>query len=168
MNQVIAKIKTKEYVLLGQFTIFLSLAIFAPFLNNQLITGTIVNSLLIASVFVFGIGGASLLAFLPSSVSLFLGLLPMAMAPMIPFIILSNLILIGAVNILKSKNYLTAGIFGAVAKAGFLYVVSFILFNYFLTGTGAKIASSMMGYMQLLTALMGVILAYPLVKMIKK
>lgn len=168
MNQVIAKIKTKEFILLGQFAVFLGLAVFAPFFNNQLITGTLINSLLIVSVFIFSITGASLLAFLPSSISLFLGLLPAAMAPMIPFIILGNLILVYIVDVLRKKNYLMTGILGAVAKAGFLYTVSYVLFNFFLNGAGAKIASSMMGYMQLLTALMGFVLAYPVIKLIRK
>lgn len=153
---------------MGQFVVLLSLAIVAPLLGNQLLTGTLVNGLLVVSVFSLGVGGSVLLALLPSSVSLFFGLLPAAMAPMIPFIIMSNILMVLMVNAFKGKNYFIGGFLGAIIKASFLFFVSYIMFNFFLQGAGAKAASSMMGYMQLLTASLGVVLAYPVVKVLGK
>lgn len=162
------KIKTitlgQNYSLLATFAAILFLTVFAPLLNNQLLTGTLVNSLLILSVFLCGFNGAILIAFLPSMISWYTGLLPMAMGPMIPFVFLANFILILIVRIFQKKNYWLAGGLAIIAKAVFLSVISYILFSFFLTGIEAKIAISMMSYMQLLTAALGLILAYGILK----
>lgn len=168
MDQTKSITKSKELLIVGQFALFLGLAIAAPFLGNQLLTGTLVNGLLAISVFSFGIGGAMLVALLPSSISLFLGLLPAVMAPMVPFIILSNIAFVLVLNSLRNKNYFLGGVLGSLAKASFLFAISYIMFNFFLSGNGARVASSMMSYMQLLTALLGITIAYPLVKFVKK
>jgi hypothetical protein len=168
MNQSKAISISKEYSMIMKFVAFLGLTMVAPFLGNQLLTGTLVNALLVSSVFVFGIRGALLLALTPSLVSVTVGLLPSAMTPMIPFIITANVLLVAIVDRFRKSNYFSIGLFGASAKAGFLFLVSYIMFNIFLTGPGAKVASSMMGYMQLLTASLGVIVAYPIVRAFKR
>ncbi len=165
MNTTNILINQKSTTLAIRFVVCLALVMIAPFFGNQLITGAIVNAVIIASVFLLGTRGAILIAILPSSISLFFGLLPAVMAPMIPFIITGNIVLALVVNKFRD-NYFTGGVLASIAKAGFLFVISYIMFNYFLAGPGAKIASSMMSYMQLLTALLGMILAYPLVKII--
>ncbi len=167
MNQTKTISKTSNLSLIIQFALFLGLAIGAPFLGNQLLTGTIVNGLLVISAYSLGFRGAMLIALLPSSISLFVGLLPVAMAPMVPFIIMSNILLVLVVSKFRGRNYFVGGVSAAFVKAIFLFVISYIMFNLFLTGPGAKIASSMMGYMQLLTAMLGVLVAYPFVKNIK-
>lgn len=156
-----------DYSLVIGFAVVLFMITFVPLLQNQIVTGTIVNALLAISVFLFGLNGAFLLVFIPSMISLFLGVLPLAMLPMIPFIFLGNIIFILAINIFKER-YWIAGIIGSFAKAAFLFASSYILFSYFAGGVGVKLLSSMMGYLQLLTASMGVILAYGVLKIFKK
>jgi hypothetical protein len=168
MNQSKAIAIKKDFSLLINFAIVLSLVVVAPLLSNQLLTGTLVNFLLVISVFLFGFSGAFLIVFIPSMISWFLGLLPLAMGPMIPFIFLGNLIFVVAIDKLKNKNYWLAGGIAASAKAIFLFVSSYILFNFFLGGIGIKAAASMMGYMQMLTASFGVILAYGILRIMKR
>ncbi|MCK9578112.1 hypothetical protein M0R01_01290 [bacterium] len=149
------------------FALILLMTIFAPLLQNQIITGTIINSLLVLSVFMFGLSGALLLVFLPSVISLFLGFLPIAMTPMVPFIILGNIIFVLFVNSLKNKYWIGC-ISGVLAKSGFLFISSYLLFTYFAGGMSVKVLSSMMGYIQLLTASLGIVLVYPIIKALKK
>jgi len=158
----------RDYSLVINFAVTLLLIIVAPLFQNQLVTGTIVNAILVSSVFLFGFNGAFLLVFIPSMISVFLGLLPVAMAPMIPFIFLGNFIFISTVSILKKKNILVAGSIAAALKALFLFISSYVLFNFFASGVSVKVVSSMMGYMQLLTALLGVVVAYGFLKIIKR
>ncbi|MDD5639765.1 MAG: iron hydrogenase [Candidatus Pacebacteria bacterium] len=168
MNQSKAIAIKKDFSLLINFAVVLSLAVVSPLLSNQLLTGTLVNSLLVISVFLFGFGGAFLIIFIPSIISWFLGLLPLAMGPMIPFIFLGNAIFVVMIDKLKNINYWLAGGIAASAKAIFLFVSSYALFNFFLGGAGIKIAASMMSYMQILTAIFGVILAYGVLRIMKR
>ncbi|MCK9393845.1 MAG: iron hydrogenase [Candidatus Paceibacterota bacterium] len=167
MNQSKVVAISRDYSMLINFAVILSLIVLAPLLSNQILTGTLVNSLLVVSVFLFGFSGAFLLVFIPSIISWFLGLLPLAMGPMIPFIFVGNLIFIGVIGIIKDKNY-WLGFVAASAKAVFLFVSSYVLFNFFVGGNNAKIVASMMGYVQVLTASLGVVLAYGVLKILKR
>ncbi|MCX6762412.1 MAG: ECF transporter S component [Candidatus Moranbacteria bacterium] len=129
--------------------------------QNQWITGTIVNALLFLAVWRIGIVNATLVAILPSSVALIRGLLPTPMAVLIPYIILSNIILIAIFYALK--KYPLAGIISAsLAKFLFLLAIS----TYFI-----KIASPlliMMHWPQLFTALAGGLIAVGIIKITKR
>jgi len=125
--------------------------------HNQWITGTIVNAILFLAVWRVGIVNAAFVAFLPSSIALMRGLLPAPMVILIPYIILSNIILIAAFYALK--KYPIAGIVSAsLAKFIFLFAIS----TYFI-----KIASPlvfMMQWPQLTTALAGGLIAVGIIK----
>ena len=83
-------------IYLTKFVLLLVVATFAPVIgfHSQWITGPIVNAVLILSVFMVGARGALLIGMLPSTIALSTGLLSVVLAPMIPFIIISNSILI--------------------------------------------------------------------------
>jgi hypothetical protein len=136
-------------------------AMFAHTPQNQWITGTIVNALLFLAVWRIGIVNATLVAILPSSIALIRGLLPAPMAVLIPYIILSNIILIAIFYALK--KYPLAGIISAsLAKFLFLFAIS----TYFI-----KIASPlliMMHWPQLFTALAGGLIAVGIIKITKR
>jgi len=91
---------------LAKFILLLALAIGAPVLgiHSQWITGSIVNMVLILSVFLVGVRGAVLIGLLPSTIALGTGLLPAALAPMLPFIIISNIILVLVFSIVGSLS----------------------------------------------------------------
>jgi len=163
MTFPIAAYQTKDFF----WTIaFIVSAVVAPALlahtpQNQWITGTIVNAIIFLAVWRLGIVNAMLVAVLPSSVALVRGLLPAPMAVLIPYIILSNIILIAIFYALK--KYPFAGIISAsLAKFLFLLAIS----TYFI-----KIAAPlvvMMQWPQLFTALAGGLIAIGIIKTTKK
>ena len=87
-----------------KFLLLLTLATGAPLvgLHSQWITGPVVNMALILAVFLIGIRGALLIGILPSTIALGTGLLPAVLAPMIPFIIISNTLLILVIDYFRS------------------------------------------------------------------
>ena len=145
---------------LAQFIVLLLVVCFAPLIGNQIITGTIVNAALLMSVILLGMRGAVLLSLLPSLVSLSFGLLPMVMAPMVPFIIMGNIILVYVFNLLREKNFFLGLIPGALLKFSFLFLISNFVISFFVKQAVADKVALMMSYPQLITALMGGLLVY--------
>ncbi|MFA5431789.1 MAG: iron hydrogenase [Candidatus Paceibacterota bacterium] len=159
MEQVLS-LNKKIALSLVQFSVLLLLVVFAPLINNQLITGTIVNASLLMAVVLLGMRGAVLLCFLPSIISLSFGLLSMVMAPMVPFIILGNIILVHAFNLLRERNFFLGLITAALLKFSFLFLISNFVISLFIKQSVADKIVVMMSYPQLLTALMGGVIAY--------
>jgi hypothetical protein len=158
-----------------QFSIFVAIAVVAPYFSNQLVTGSIVNALLFISVAVMGIESAFLLCLVPSLISIYTGLLPLALAPMIPFIMTGNAILVltfykfgPSTSLRTSKKRFWAGaIPAAVIKYIFIYSVGMILANTVLHGI-AKNVMLMISWPQFATAIAGACIAYLFLKIIKK
>ena len=140
--------------------VLFSIAILAPLVQNQLVTGTIVNAVLIAAVFVLGLRGAVLIAFFPSIISLGLGFLPGTMISMIPFVIIGNLILISVLSVIKIKNYWLGAISASILKFIWLIVVSQIIVSLFIQGSIASKMASMMSWPQLFTSLAASVLVF--------
>ena len=152
---------------LTQFVVLLSLSIVAPLLHNQIITGSLVNAALFIGVATLGTFGAGLICLLPSIFALASGTLPTALALLIPFIMVSNIILVLLFNYFRKYNY-WLGVFSAsVVKFLFLYTISFFIANFFLTGFSSKLAITMFSWPQLLTALIGGAMAYFILKFSK-
>lgn len=136
--------------------------------HSQWITGPIVNATLILAVYLVGIRGAMLIGILPSTIALSYGLLPAVLAPMIPFIILSNILLILVVEWFKNNNSYWVGIiFGAAAKYLLLVLTSGVVINLLLKQTMAVTVSQMMSWPQLVTALLGGAIAWGVMKIMK-
>lgn len=153
---------------LARFGALLSIVILAPLFFQQAITGVIVNAALFVSVMVLGVQGAVLIAIIPCLVALSVGLLPLALAPMIPFIITGNIILILCFNYLNKKNYWLGMAIASALKFLFLFSASYIIANLFIGQDVAVKASVMFGLPQLLTALGGGVVAYLFLKSGKK
>jgi hypothetical protein len=120
--------------------------------HNQWITGTIVNALLFLAVWRVGVVNSLLVAALPSSIALLRGLLPAPMAALIPFIILSNIILVAV--FFRAKKHPVSGVVAAsFLKFFFLYAVSL----FFLETAGPLLF--MMQWPQFVTALAGGLIA---------
>ena len=161
-------IQTKLVVKVSLFAIFLALAIFAPLLKIQLVTGSIVNALLFLSTIYLGLSAGLLISLLPSIFSLSTGLLPIPLASMIPFIIASNMLLVLSFNFLKNKNLLSSVILSSFLKFLFLYTTSSFVINFFIKkALPAKIITMMM-WPQLITALIGGLIAFIIIKKIRK
>jgi hypothetical protein len=103
----------------------ISVLFFVPALvNNQAIVSPLVNATLLLSLIYLGQNQAYIMAILPSTVALSSGLLPVIMAPMIPFIILSNIIYLRTFASLEKKHSsILALIVAAVLKSLFLTLV---------------------------------------------
>ena len=163
MEQVIVKQKVISSI---QFLAILGIIIFAQaFLKNQLVLGSIINTILILTVFYLGLWRAVGIAILPSVFALILGFLPTLLAPFIPFIILGNIILVCMVYLLK--NYWAGAILGAVFKFGFLFFSSAVIFNLLFNQALPEKVLLMMSYPQLFTALAGGLLAFIILRIFK-
>lgn len=145
-NIVICLFNKQIIVKAGIFALFLAITILAPFIKIQLVTGTIVNFVLYISTLSLGIEAGLLIGLLPSFVSVFANLLPLALLPMIPYIILSNMILVLVFGLIYKKNFAAAIVASSFFKFIFLFSISYFLFKGFVL---------MMSWPQLATALLG-------------
>ncbi len=159
---------------IAQFAGLASIAMFLPFiLHIQWITGPIVNAVLILTLLKFGLRNAVAIAMVPSLMALSGGLLPIVLAPVVPFIMIGNMILILCVDWAynnfkdKSKGYWFGVLLGAGLKFLFLFfsvnIISGLLIQQELS---LKIAQ-MMSWPQLYTALLGGIIAWGVWKRLK-
>ena len=159
--------KTKTITTI-QFATLLGIATIAPLFHQQWLTGPMVNAMFLIAVALLGTQTAIMLALLPSTIALAVGLLPAILAPMVPFIIISNTIFILGFDSFRSKNYWFGVIVGSVLKFVFLWSTSFVVINLLLKKELAAQVSAMMSWPQLITALIGGVIAYIFLRTIKK
>jgi len=145
----------RKAIALTQFVIFVLIATYAPLLRQQMITGPIVNATLFLSTIYLGSQAGIMVGLIPSIISLSVGLLPLALTPMVPFIMVSNAILILTFSYLKNKNFWLAMVTASIFKFAFLYTISFHI---------AQKLAFMMGIPQLVTALSGGAIAFAIIK----
>ncbi len=172
------KIKTMEGVdtrAIATFLGFAGLATIMPFyIHLQWLTGPLVNAILIIVLFLVGIRSALVLCLIPSLMALSGGLLPAVLAPVVPFIMISNTLLVLTVDWLylnmkdNSRGYWYGVFLGSALKYAFLYFsVSYIgrlLLKQELT---IKVAQ-MMSWPQFATALAGGAIAWVVLKWLKR
>lgn len=141
------------------FLSLLFISIYLPSLiHQQAITGSLVNaSLLLATIFL-GSSWAIAIGLIPSVVALSRGLLPLALAPMVPFIMLSNMIYVLVYARVSTKGHWLASVIAAVAKFGWLQFTSYFMLSLLLPTPLLASAKMMMSWPQLLTALMGAVI----------
>jgi hypothetical protein len=157
----------KEAIL--TLVLLVSIAVAAPVLiRQQLVTGTLVNATLILGACLLGARGGLIIGLLPSSVALALGLLSPALAPIIPFIIVGNAILVFTVTYLKNWNFWAAVVVGSILKFGFLMGTSTAVIGLLTSHQIASAAAQMMNWPQLATALMGGLAALGVFKIMKR
>ena len=160
---------------LANFLVLASIAVFTPFLIHvQWLTGSIVNAVLIIVLFTVGVRSALVLCLIPSLMALAGGLIPPILAPIIPFIMMSNVMLVLVVDRVyyyfknDLKGYWFGLMSGAVLKFAFLYfslnIISKLLIKQELM---AKVAQ-MMSWPQLATAITGGFIAWIFLKKIKR
>jgi len=155
-SRVLSKIFLSVFVLTSIFIL--------PFLvHNQIFTGSMVNAALLVSVSLFGLPTALSFAVVPSLVALFRGLLPVAFAPIVPFVILSNILFIIVFRLLSRKK-LMGGLIASCVKFIFLFGVGQLLLAHVILPNIFQKASLMMGWFQLITALLGTGIALSILK----
>lgn len=160
-------INKKAILTIAQFGVLVGIASLAPLLKQQAITGPIVNATLFLATYLIGVQAGVLVALFPSLIALSVGLLPALLAPAVPFIITGNIILVLVFNWLK-KNHWQAIISASVLKFLFLYSTSFVVVNLIAKKPVAQKAAAMLSWPQLATALAGGIIAWLVLKALKK
>ncbi|MDD5146136.1 MAG: iron hydrogenase [Candidatus Pacebacteria bacterium] len=168
MQTKIIALNRYQILSLAKFGTLLGVAIIAPLLHQQLITGTIVNAVLFASTIFLGWPAAVTIGVLPSLFALAFGTLPQPLALMIPFIVASNAILVISFYFLKSKGFWLAVLAAAFLKFLFLLAASQLIIKIALNGPIAKSIAQMMSLPQLITALLGGVLVYCALRLSKR
>jgi hypothetical protein len=154
--------------------IFSGLIFFVPALvHQQFLVGPIVNALLILSLLNLGKSRAFFLALIPSSVALANGLLPLALAPMVPFIMISNCLYIATfAKFYQSETSLTKNLpavfLAALVKSLFLFLLAKLVMEGLLIAPLSTRIASMMSWPQLWTATVGGVLAILIQKNLEK
>jgi hypothetical protein len=170
--ETLPQVETK--VTVGVLTSFAIATILPFFLHIQLLTGPIINAMLIIATVILGLRWALALSIIPSIMALVGGLLLPFMAPVVPFIIVSNMIMVAGVNYFyqgdkNANNGFWKGVLaGALAKSFFLMLTGFAVLKYFHNPQAVKLAISAFGLIQFLTALAGAIIAFSFLKFTKK
>jgi hypothetical protein len=169
MPKTIATILDQRFGRTILFSIALAICLLLPaFFHNQWITGPVINATLLVAVVTLGPTEAILLGLMPSTVALLAGLLPLPLAPMLPFIMIGNAVWVMVFDALRSKNLIASLGIAAVLKFAFLHgSVVFLLSRMLDSGLTAQLAV-MMSWPQLVTALIGGAIAYPIVKSVQK
>lgn len=163
----IPSLKIKEKIIV--FSVLAALTAYLPtVIHIQMITGPLVNMSLILALFLIGSEAAILLALAPSVLALSSGLLPLPLAPVVPFIMISNIILIGVYHYLGRKKFGVSIFLAGGLKFLFLYSVTNLLLTNLLPAPLAVNLAAMMGSIQFVTALTGGLLAYGVLKALKK
>jgi hypothetical protein len=144
---------------------FLAVICLVPLLKNQFVVGPIVNGLLFSSVMILGVFPAILLCILPSCIALLAGILPISFAFMIPFIVISNILLVTAFSAFYKNTYFGASLLASVLKFFFLFGAIFLFLKTNTLRIEAEKLTLMFGYIQLASALIGSILAYGVKKL---
>ena len=168
MQKTEAIIHDKKTVLsIIQFIAFVAIVTFAPLIKNQFIVGPIVNATLFISVETLGLSTAIMVGLIPSVIALSVGLLPPLLAPIIPFIMISNAIMVSVFEMLKKRNYYLGIVSASILKYLFLFASSSIAINLLMKKNAAHQVAVMMSWPQLVTALIGGILALLFFKALK-
>jgi len=137
-------------------------ALLAHTTANQIITGTIVNALLFLAAYRLPLVNTFLIAILPSTVALLRGLLPAPMIMLIPYIIISNIVLLTSFSILKKRPALGV-LVASLLKFSFLYSAVYLLAE-----TINSNLITMFQWPQLITALIGGFIFLNLLKIFQK
>lgn len=166
-TQVIAKVKWES---IAWFVGLMAVAAIVPhYVHNQFITGPIVNAALFTAAIILGAGNAILIGLVPSVVALVSGLLPLPLAPMVPFIMISNAILVLAFSYFRKINFGSGVVMASLVKYAFLYATSIIVVNLISNHSlAAKAAAQMMAWPQIVTALVGGLIAFGVLRVYEK
>lgn len=165
----VEEISEKKIAVAIQLIVMVALASLLPLFPLQQITGPLVNALLYIAVVMLGVNNALLICFLPSVVAISTGLLPILMLPLIPVIIVGNILLVLMFSRLREKNFWLGVGAASLLKYILIYSLASILASQMIQQPPfAKVVSTMMGLPQLVNALLGGIIAWIFLKSIKR
>lgn len=158
-NTIALVLEKNKIVSITQLVALIGIAVVAPFFHQQLITGPVVNATLFIATIFLGTQGGIMVGLIPSVIALSVGTLPAPLAPMVPYIMISNVILVLIFGYFKERNYWIAIVLASFFKFLFLFSTSAIVVGLLTKKELASSVAIMMSYPQLLTALAGGVLA---------
>ncbi len=174
-NQRIASLTRVQVKTLSKFLLISGLAIMIPFyIHIQWLTGPIINALLVLSLFLLGIRSAVFVALIPSIVALSVGLLPAILAPMIPFIMLSNILFVLVIDLVyksiknEKASYWLAILLASFIKFTFLFLSVSVISKLLIKSELAVKVAQILSWPQFYTALLGGVIAFIILKCLKK
>jgi len=177
-------IKNKKLLVLAQTAVMLALLIGVQLatspLKNQFITGTLVNLVLLISVFMIGLGGGLTVAAVSPVLAFFFGMGPQFIQ-IVPFIAVGNMIFVSIAGLVR-KHVITKGVketlitsgglvAASAAKVLFLWVGVVIIALPLIPGIPEKqiaMLSLMFSWPQIVTSLIGSALAIAVAPLLKK
>ena len=159
-------------------SLFLALALVAQIIGknatqaiSQIFVGSIINTILLLAAFTCGKWWGAGVGILTPVLALLVGQLNPAFAPFIPFIMAGNVILVlifGYLNELNAWGKYLGVVLGAVCKFLFLFLCASQLFKNLKPEKMATLLAKAMGTPQLITALIGGVIALALIEILKK
>ena len=156
------------------FGLAVTAAVLPFFIHLQWISGPIINAILILILFLVGIRSALVVCLIPSLMALAGGLLPAILSPVVPFIMISNVIFVLSIDWFynQSKNEIKGYWLGVLAGAGlkFLFLllsVNFIGHLLIKQELTIKVAQ-MMSWPQFATAIAGGLIAWAILKWLRR
>lgn len=164
INSIAATLDRKKVIATTQFIVLVGVATIAPLFYQQMITGPIVNTTLFVAAMLLGTQMGIFVGLIPSVIALSAGLLSPVLAPMVPYIMISNAILIITFNFLRNKNFWLAIGVASFTKFLFLFSTSSLVINLLLKKEIADSVAMMMSWPQLVTALAGGMIAWAFFK----
>ncbi|MEN8252160.1 MAG: hypothetical protein ABFQ53_01095 [Patescibacteria group bacterium] len=144
---------------LAQLLAFTGIIIIAPFFHMQMLTGPVINAVLFIVTALLGVRAGIFAGLVPSVIALSIGTLPAPLAPMIPYIMLGNMILVFTFHFLKERNYWLGVVTASFLKFLFLFASSSVVVGLLAKSELAVKVAYMMSWPQLLTALAGGVIA---------
>jgi len=170
--KILEKVGTKS---LTQFLGLTGVATMLPFfIHLQWLTGPIINAILIITLLILGFRTAVLVALIPSAVALYSGLLPFVLAPMIPFIMISNIIFIGIIFLIYEKSrselkgYWAAIFVASAVKFSFLYFSVGLISNFLIKQELALKVAQILSWPQFYSALAGGVIAFFILRWLRR
>jgi riboflavin transporter len=158
-----------------QFISLAAVTTFLPFvIHVQWITGPIINALLILILFIVGIRAALLMSLVPSVMALAGGLLPAVLAPVVPFIMIGNVIFILSIDYFyraakKELNGFWIGVVvGGALKYLFIWFNANLMISLILRKEMAVAVIRLVSWPQFVTAVAGGAIAWVILKWLKR
>lgn len=158
-----------------QFLFLTGLASVMPFyIHVQWITGPIINAILLITLFLLGIRSAFLVCLIPSLMAFSGGLLPPVLAPVIPFIMIGNIIYVMVTEFVYNyfkdnyKGFFVGFVSGSILKFIFLFLSVNLIGKLLIKQELIFKVAQMMSWTQLVTALSGGMIAFVILKWLKR
>jgi hypothetical protein len=160
------KIRTNTLVI---WACVISIALVAPLFPLQQVTGPIINALLFIAVVMLGLRQTLPVCFMPSIMALLAGLLLPIMVPIVPFIMLSNVVLVVTFSYLYQRNFWLGVVMASILKFIFIWSTTSAMANLFIKNSKViQVVATMMSWPQLISALAGGVIAYLFLRFIRR